>query len=415
MAQFEKYTVTNIGATIDPNSGFFDQFVNPLIVTDSPITLVGNITINPTPPTTLTYFEVRWQAEVTLSTFSVVICGETIAQDCVNQPGTFSCYYDTFASPAAWTVQYFPDFIEKPQENPGVELRAVPTSGTLTLTAGVDKAYQVFTGSPTTLLGNYTVSANTGAKDGSMFFLEIGGSVTLSGNNFNVFGLNIPQGVATSGNAMVIATYNATGSAWRAVLVNKEVALANIAQQSALTVLGNATNATANVAAIAAPANGQVLMRTADTLGFSFLSSENFSSSAASIELANTNISSAEILDLFSNPVQLLNAPSASNLNFIYGFIVTTTPGSPNTQYATNVDLEFYYLGSGEVLAYASLILGFTTSVITAVYPTTAASAAGNITNQALAVRSASGNPTAGTGTISVRTIYSTISPAGLD
>lgn len=415
MINYEKYTVTNIGATINPNTGIYDAFVNPYIVTNAPITLVGNITINPTAPSVASYFEVRWEAEVTLSSFSVVICGETIAQDCVNQPGTFSCYYDPSASPAAWTVQYFPDYIEKPQENPGVELRAVPTSGTLTLTAGVDKAYQVFTGSPTTLLGNYTVSANTGAKDGSMFLIEIGGSVTLSGNNFNVFGLNIPQGVATSGNAMVIATYNATGSAWRAVLVNKEVALANIAQQAALTVLGNPTNATANVAAIAAAANGQVLMRSANTLQFALLTPDNFSNTAAATELANANISSAEILDLFSNPIEVLAAPDSSNLNFVYGFIVTTSIGSPNTPYATNTDLEFYYVGSGEVLATAAGILAFSGVVNTAVYPVTPAGAAGNVTNQAIAVRAASGNPTAGTGTISIRTIYSTISPAPLD
>lgn len=413
--QYNPYTITSAGITIDPNTGDQSGFINPLISTSSPITLVGNIAINPTTPPVASYFEVRWEAEVTLSSFSVVICGETIAQDCVNQPGTFSCYYDPSASPAAWTVQYFPDYIEKPQENPGVELRAVPTSGTLTLTAGVDKAYQVFTGSPTTLLGNYTVSANTGAKDGSMFLIEIGGSVTLSGNNFNVFGLNIPQGVATSGNAMVIATYNATGSAWRAVLVNKETALANIAQQAALTVLGNPTNATANVAAIAAATNGQVLMRSANTLQFALLTSDNFSNTAAATELANANISSAEILDLFSNPIEVLAAPDSSNLNFVYGFIVTTSIGSPNTPYATNTDLEFYYVGSGEVLATATGILAFSGVVNTAVYPVTPAGAAGNVTNQAIAVRAASGNPTAGTGTISIRTIYSTISPAPLD
>lgn len=410
MMQYNSYTITSAGITIDPNTGDLSGFVNPLICSASPITLVGNISIIPTTPSAPAYFEVRWEVDVTISTFTVAICSEVIAQDCVNQPGTFSCYYDG----TAWTVQYSPDFIERPQEYSGVATVIVPTSGTLTLTAGVDKAYQRFSGSPTTLLGNYTVNIDTGAKDGSQFFLEIGGNVTLNSNVFTIVGLTIPQTLASTGGGMIIATYDATNATWRAVLINKDVALNNIAQIAGLSIPANATNSIGFLSPLTAAVDGGVLQRSGSTLSFSRLSSSNFGIDAMIQQVAWVSISSGGILNLFSAPAELLPAPAAGYSNAVNFFIVQTSyDGSPAVAYDTNIDLRFFYTGSSEDVATAFGILGFTSSFFKIIYPSSTTGSAPNIlTAQPLNVAAIGGNPANGTGTINIGIVYSLLPPA---
>jgi len=414
MAKYQHFNVDNTGVTIDPNTGMFDQFINPLIYSDADLSLTGNITINPTNPITSSYFEVRWEAKTTLNSFSVIICGEQIAQDCLVQQGTFCCYYDQFASPAGWTVQYFPDFSEKPQTISGVASISVPTSGTLTLNAGVDRSYQRLVGSPTTLLGSYTVSANAAAKGGEMFLIEIAGGVTTNGNTFNVLGLVIPSSLALSGGGLVIATYDKDGGVWRSVLVNKEVALNNIAAIAPLSIVGNPTNASGYMQAMNAPADGTVLQRIGNTLGFNFLSPSNFANSAMIQQIEFFNLSNSQLLDLFNTPVQLLSAADTGYAKVpVYFVVFTYFDGSPAVAYDTNLNLRFFYTGSSEDVATADGILGFTGNIVKVIYPTNTAGADANITTaQPLNVAVASGNPLNGTGTIAIGVCYTLFPPS---
>ena len=169
--------MTYLPITLTASGITFDNFLGQnnygnVVVSSSAITLVGNVVINPSVAIGDASFRIIWNADVTLSTFSVTICGKTINQDQVNQSGLFDCYYNG----SAWSVQYIADGTDLPQQAQGVTAVAVPTSGTLTLVAGVDTTNQRLVGSPTTLVAGYNVTASTtGVKAGSTFVIEIGG------------------------------------------------------------------------------------------------------------------------------------------------------------------------------------------------------------------------------------------------
>ncbi len=102
---YTRIQITSAGISLD-NTTPTGQAINILAYTTAPVTLLGNVVINPTVSAGIpSSFSLRWEANLTLSTFSVVIAGVTLAQDQVNQNGTFSCYYDG----TAWSVQYFAD------------------------------------------------------------------------------------------------------------------------------------------------------------------------------------------------------------------------------------------------------------------------------------------------------------------
>ena len=241
---FNTIVLTSAGIQIDNSIGF-GQLSNLLLTTSGAETLLANVVVAPTVVSgQQSSFSVRWKANLVLSTFSVVICGVTINQDICNQVGQFDCFYDG----TAWSVIYTPDGIEQPQNAQDAELVTVPVSGTLTLVAGKNAQYQRLVGSPTTLAAAYNVTASTtNVKKNTRFFVEIGGSVTIGANAFTVFGCVIPAYFALNGGIMVIATYD--GSVWRGVAtsVGNISALADI---SALSVVANATNASATPTAL---------------------------------------------------------------------------------------------------------------------------------------------------------------------
>ena len=180
---FVQQPITASGGTFDAYIGF-SEFVNFRTTSSGGVTLTGNVVFN----STITAGEqasytILWDATLFLSTFSVTIEGYVMNQADVNQSGRFECYYDG----TAWTVQYFADGLDQPQVYFGVESVTVPTSGTLTLTAGVSKYYQRLSGGPTTLIAAYNVTANTaGVKDGTQFFIEIASGTTIGASIANI-------------------------------------------------------------------------------------------------------------------------------------------------------------------------------------------------------------------------------------
>lgn len=416
MDTYSYYEITTIGGTIDNYNSDVSAYYSLLVYNDSPVSLSGAFSIAPTTPSETTAFSVKWQANVTANGFPVSICGVTISQDSINQPGLFTCYYNTAASPAAWEVQYYPDFIEKPQDNPGVTTIPVPTSGTLTLEAGVDTSYIRLLGSPTTLLGNYTVDALTGAKDGSQFTIEISGSVIIGANALTVFGQTIPAYMADNGGGMVLATYDAPNTVWRSILVNKNVTLSDLDTVPALSVAVNDTNATASLTSLEFLTDRGVLQRDGTALTTGLLTASNFSADVFLPQIAYTYVSSAEILAGFTTPVQILPAPTAGFTNWIHGFIVITNAAtSPFVAYDTNTTLDFSFTGANDVLASASGILAFNSSITKFVYPTTSVGGGSNVVDaQALNVQVPTGNPLNGTGTLLIGVIYSIVPPYGL-
>lgn len=412
MEQYFFYELSSGGGNVNNYIADFG-YASLLVYNDNPVTLSGSFSINPTTPSESVGFQVKWQVGLTVNGYPVSICGVPISQDCLNQPGLFSCYYNTALSPAAWEVQYYPDFIEKPQDNPGVTTISVPTSGTLTLVAGVDTNYIRLLGSPTTLVGSYAVDGQTGAKDGSQFIVEISGNIILNGNTFNVFGQSIPAYMADAGGGMVLATYDEPSTVWRSILINKNVTIADLDSVPALSIPANATSSTANLASLEFLTDGGVLQRSGSVLTTGLLTSANFGTSAIIPQVVYTNISSAELLDAFNTPINVLDAPIAGNLNWIQGIIVlTNSNASPFVAYDTNTDLQFFFSGASDPIAVDTGTLAFTYDIIKYITPYTAAGSNPNvILGQALQLQVPNGNPLNGTGGITVGVVYCVIPP----
>lgn len=336
-------TVNPLGNAIDPYVGAGFPYQSYILTGTA--SLAGNITINPSVAVLGATFKVRWEAVVTVNSFAVSICGITINQSDVNQSGTFDCYYDG----TNWSVQYFADGTDQPQVFYGVQTVIAPTSGTITLTAGVDKYYQRIIGAPTTLVGNLIITANTaGVKDGTQFFVQIAGSITLGANNLTVFGFNINSIDALNGNAMIIATYDATGAVWRAQYVRGSFELSNLGSIAALTVVANATNASAQPTAVPASANGGVFMRRSNALGFNSLEADNFSGSTqlfAPRTIGGTILSSA-VLTSHTTPVTLITELGVGGLPVLLTFMFGLSSGG--SAYGSHTNIGIRYTGASD-------------------------------------------------------------------
>ena len=391
------YLLLSTGGTLDNVVGPFYYDLN--IYTASNITLTSSFSVTPSINIDGASFKVLWNADVTLGGFTVTICGQTINQDQINQSGTFECYYDN----TAWVVQYFADGSDQPQNAQGVTSVSVPTGGTLTLTAGVSTQYQRLVGSPTTLLSNYQVTAGTvGVKPGSSFIVEVAGSVTTGSNTFTVFGVSISPQQALNGGVTVNAYFD--GAVWRATQTSKPITASDLGSQAALSVVANSTNTSASPSALAFANDGDVLVRAGTALLAQKLSTSNFDTSTFPLKYISYNLSSPEILDSFTTPVEILAA--VVGVTHVPVFVVwETTYGS--TPYATNTNAVISAAGGSTQVIQQNGLLAFATSG----FALTQALQVGSYETQlvkgaALEFSTLTGNPTAGDGTIKVHLFY---------
>lgn len=389
--------ITASGGTVD--NFVFGQYVSLYIFSSGSVTLTSSYSITPSTNLSGAFFRVRWSADVTLSTFSVTICGITINQDQVNQSGTFECFYDG----SAWTVQYFADGSDLPQNAQGATSVTVPVSGTLTLTAGVDTQYQRLVGAPTTLAANYNVTAGTsGVKAGSSFIIEIAGGVTTGANTFTVFGVTISAQQALNGGVRVDAYFD--GSVWRATQTSKPITAADLGAQTALSVVANATNASASPSPLAFANDGDVLVRAGASLIAQKLSTSNFDASTFPLKYATYNLSSSEILNSFSSPVTIL--AGVAGVTHVPVLVVWETTFN-SVAYATNFNGAIRAAGSANPAIIQNGVLGFLVSAFAMTPISTVGSFAQQIIKGAnIEYFTQVGNPTAGDGTIKIHLFY---------
>jgi hypothetical protein len=396
--------ITSAGLTLDNSA--LGQSVNVLAYTTAPVTLLNNVVINPTVSAGIpSSFSLRWESNLTLSTFSVVIAGVTMAQDQVNQNGTFSCYYDG----TTWTVQYFADGKDQPQAAQGVTDIVVPVGGTKTLTAGVDAAYQRLTGT-VTLTSNYTVTAGTtGIKAGSQFQIEIAGGITIGANTLTVFGVSINANQALNGGVIILATFVDTITGWVAASTSKPITTADITPVTALSVMGNASNVTAAPANITFPTDFGVLQRNGTALTTGLLTASNFdTTSVLATQVAIVSLTSTQIKNSNTVPITILPAPGVGRVNVISSILASCTFVS--VAYTTNLDVNVYAVGGTAKLFTRDDLLGFTSSGIDQLYPyEVSTSQFQNAANSAINFATSVGNPATGDGTITLRIIYQTI------
>ena len=377
-----------------------------LLYTTAPVTLLGNVVVAPTVYSgEISSFSLRWEANLTLSTFSVVIAGITISQDQVNQTGTFSCYYDG----TTWSVQYFADGKDQPQAAQGVTDIPVPVGGTKTLVAGVDAAYQRLTGT-VTLTSNYTVTAGTtGIKAGRQFQIEIAGGITIGANTLTVFGVSINANQALSGGVIILATFVDPITVWVAASTSRPISTADIDPVAARTVMGNATNATAAPTDITFPTDFGVLQRNGTALTTGLLTASNFdTTSVLATQVAIVSLTSTQIKNSSTAPITILPAPGVGRVNVISSILASCTFVS--VAYTANLDVQVYALAGTAKLFLRDDLLGFTASGIDQFYPyETNVSEFQNAANSAILFTTAGGNPLTGDGTITLRIIYQTI------
>jgi hypothetical protein len=395
--------ITSIGLSLD-------NYVAPGVMLDlnlyssGPVTLVGNVAINPT-TTALepASFSVLWTADITLSTFSVVIAGVTISQDQVNQSGTFTCFFDG----TTWEVQYFANGMDIPQAAQGVTNAIVPVGGTLTLVAGVDTAYQVLVGSPTTLTSNYTVTAGTsGIKAGSQFQVEVSGGVTLGANTMTVFGISVNANQALNGGIIIYATFD--GSVWRGVSTSKPLSTADLDAIAALSVVANATNASASPTAVPFAVDGAVLKRSGTGLVANLITAANIDPSLQVMQVAIVPVSSAQILASQTTPIKVLDAPGAGYVNVVYSVLVKCTFNT--TAYTTNLNANIVSFSGSDKLMVATGLWGFAASGIDQFFLYNPGAASNQyVANDILRLASSVGNPAAGDGTATVYVTYTTL------
>jgi hypothetical protein len=396
---YTKQQITSAGLNLD-NVDDYGFVYNVLAYTTAPVTLLGNVVINPISITAgiEVSFSLRWEANITLSTFSVVVVGVTFPQDQVNQTGTFSCYYDG----TAWSVQYFADGKDQPQAAQGVTDIPVPVGGTKTLTAGVDAAYQRLVGSPTTLTSNYTVTAGTtGIKAGSQFQIDIAGGITIGANTLTVFGVSINANQALNGGVIIFATFDGV-STWVAASTSRPISTADIDPVTALSVMGNATNATAAPTDIAFPTDYGVLQRNGTTLTTGLLTADNFAIGTPVMQLAVTSLSSAQILASFTTPIKILD--TLATYAIIHNIVILMSPG---TAYATNSDARIYFQLATDDLMVADGVWGATSSGGYQAFFLNLGTTAYQVGKASdLFIATSTGNPTAGTGTAQVLVYY---------
>jgi hypothetical protein len=395
---YTRIQITSAGISLD-NTTPTGQAINILAYTSAPVTLLGNVVINPSVSAGIpSSFSLRWEAILTLSTFSVVVAGVTFPQDQVNQNGTFSCYYDG----TTWTVQYFADGKDQPQAAQGVTNVPVPVGGTLTLTAGVDAAYQRLVGSPTTLTSNYTVTAGTtGIKAGSQFQIELAGGITIGANTLTVFGIIINANQALNGGVIILATFDGI-STWVAASTSRPVSTADITPMVARTIMGNATNATAAPTDITFPTDFGVLQRNGTALTTGLLTADNFAVGTPVMQLAVTSLSSAQILNSFTTPIKILD--TLANFAIIHNIVILmSTPSS----YATNTDARIYFQFATDDLMVADGVWGATSSGGYQAFFLNLGTTAYQIGKASdLFIATSTGNPTGGTATAEVLVYY---------
>lgn len=106
-----------------------------------------------------------------------------------------------------------------PQPASGTTTTALTAGGgTINLTPGTSKGYQILTGS-VTLSSSWTIQGAGTPIDGDTFYVDYRGTITASGNSITIFGISLTDTQILEGDSLVKATYDSTLGSYRAVIV----------------------------------------------------------------------------------------------------------------------------------------------------------------------------------------------------
>ena len=274
------------------------------------------------------------------------------------------------------------------------------------------------------LVGNVTLSAswdftvgNGTPRQGDLLHFIKPGAVTLNGNNFGFFGVNLtPQEALSPTEA--ICFYD--GSNWQVYLSRRmsqitsseipanAITLDKLQQSTTpLSLLGRSVNTNGNYGEISAASANTVLKRnSSNQLAFEKLIEDDFAFQTNFIRTDIIVIPSAALLTSNATPVQLLSAPGVDRVIMplnIYGVLRV-----PGTAYTGNVDVEVYHLSSNTALFEQDNMLAATTGRgfnFEKISPSNAADEQIR-SNQPLMFRTKTNNPSTGNRDLAVAISY---------
>lgn len=102
----------------------------------------------------------------------------------------------------------------------GVDTTTLPTNGTITLTPGTDKQYQVYDGAPT-LIGSVVIDGGGTPLDGDEFWIKYEATPIVGVNTVTIFGITLTQTQAESGLITIYAKYDLVNTVWKATIIQE--------------------------------------------------------------------------------------------------------------------------------------------------------------------------------------------------
>lgn len=177
----------------------------------------------------------------------------------------------------------------------GVNTQALPTNGTVNVEVGVDKGYQVITGTPV-LVGSVVIqpdpSPATPYLDGDTLIIDYRATPTVGVNTVTICGITLTETQAEAGLCKVTSTYKLSNTTW----------YSTIEYNTDSVDLVDSTELATKEDSLGNPASdGYVLSSTAG-------GTRSWIQNAGQVKTTSITLSSADLLDIFSTPVTIVSS-----------------------------------------------------------------------------------------------------------
>lgn len=202
--------------------------------------------------------------------------------------------------------------------------------GDISLFENVSGAQSVTIKSPTSLGSSYTLTLPT-ATPGASTVMK---STTGGALSFGTVGSAEITDASITGSDIAAATI--TGSN----LVTNTVGNSQIRQSAALSVVGNSTNSTANVADMTAASDGQVLRRSGTAVGFGTVATAGITDAAVTtVKIADANVTTSKITDANVTRAKLDSDAKQGLARAFISFSAVSAAGLSYSQTGTTVTI----------------------------------------------------------------------------
>lgn len=230
-----------------------------------------------------------------------------------------------------------------PEPIPGIGITPLTAGGgSVNLEPGVYQGYQIFNGSPV-LTSSWTIqiepAPSTPYVDGDEMIVDYVATPTVGVNTVTIFGTTLTTDQAQGGRIFARAKYDGIGNAWYYTILYKVNGIDLVTK----TYVDSTFEPVLGVPA----ANGYILSSTTGGVR-SWIPNPAVSSNIITLQRVLT---SAEILTLFSSPIELISAQGAGTVIYIhnaylqlqtYGGVEYTTSDSPQIIYATGTVINAF-------------------------------------------------------------------------